>query len=100
MTDTQRRYFEDMVFAVMVGQRHLVRHFRRRLNTVTPGPMAPAQLTGIVRELDEQATRYLTVSDDDELLPPSSPIVVSDALADDANTGSDADLNMLPDIDD
>jgi len=67
---------------------------------VTPGRIAPAQLTGIVRELNEQATRYLTVDDDDEPPPPSSPIVLSDASADDANTDSDADSDMLSDIDD
>jgi len=100
MTNTQRRYFEDMVFGVVVGQRHLARRFHCRLNMVTPGLIAPAQLAGIVRELDEQATCYLTVGDDDEPPPPSSPIVVSDDSADNANTDSDADLDMLPDIDD
>jgi len=59
VTDTERRYLEDLVFSCLFGQRHLARYFRGQLDTVPSGADGPARLTGIVRELEEQADRYV-----------------------------------------
>jgi len=59
---------------------------------VTAGRSAPAQLTGIVHELEDQATRYLADVDDEE--PPPPPVVEASEVSE------DSDYEILPDIDD